>query len=91
MTFVQTYQLDITVISDQDVLGLQVPVDDTECVEMIERLHDASDDKLGGRVIEPTLPVQGSSQIAAQARFHQKIKIPVVLKRFVQSAQLKER
>lgn len=82
---VRTYELDVAIIRDHDVLGLHVPVDDTKCVQVIERFHDASDDKLGGRIVESTVSVQGRSQITAQARFHQKVEIYVVLKRSIQS------
>lgn len=80
-----TYNFNIAVIGYQDVLGLQISVNDTKCVKMIERFHDTGDDKLSGCIIKPTESVQSCSQITAETCLHQKVKIFVVLERSVQS------
>ena len=61
---------------EQEVLRLQISVDDTAAVQIVDGVDDAGDVEPGGEVVEPAPVPEDGPQLPAQTRLHQEVHVP---------------
>ena len=70
--------LDVAPGVEEEVLGLEVPVDNAAAVQVVDGVDDAGHVEARCEVVEPAAVAQDRPQLPAQARLHQQIHVPAV-------------
>lgn len=79
--YCSTHELDVSGSVEEKILWLQVSVDDSPGVEVIERLNNARSVKPGRGVVKVSSIPQDSPKLSAETGIHEHVKVLPVLER----------